>query len=238
MGKLKEILKKIIFGHKYSSTTYVKWLRRKGMTIGDDVDIYVPSKTLIDEQYPWLIKIGNHVRITEGVKLLTHDYSWSVIKTMEGCILGAAGKIVIGDNVFIGMNAIITKNVTIGNNVIIGSGSVVVKDCEDNYVYAGVPAKKIMTINEYAEKRKKAQILEAKELAIAFKDKFNKYPEPNIFHEFFYLFSNNLEVSKNHIFSEKINLCCNPKDTLNYYCSHEAPFKSYQEFMEYCFNGK
>ncbi len=50
------------------------------MKIGNDVEVYVPSKTLIDEQYPWMITIGNHVRITEGVKILTHDYSWFVIK--------------------------------------------------------------------------------------------------------------------------------------------------------------
>ena len=31
-----------------------------------------------------MISIGNHVRITEGVKILTHDYSWSVLKNCRG----------------------------------------------------------------------------------------------------------------------------------------------------------
>ena len=63
------------------------------------------------------------MRITEGVKILTHDYSWSVLKLYEsvsenpGAILGASGTVKIGDNVFIGMNTIITRNVEIGNNV-------------------------------------------------------------------------------------------------------------------------
>ena len=78
-----------------------------------------------------MISIGNHVRITEGVKILTHDYSWSVLKGLKndqgGAILGSSGHVVIGDNVFIGMNTIITRNVKVGNNVIIGVGSVVQK---------------------------------------------------------------------------------------------------------------
>lgn len=45
-----------------------------------------------------------HVRITEGVKILTHDYAWAVLKTETGAILGASGTVKIGDNVFIGMN--------------------------------------------------------------------------------------------------------------------------------------
>lgn len=46
------------------------------------------------------------------------------------------------DNVFIGSNTVIMYDTRIGPNVIIASGSVVVKDCEPNSVYAGVPAKK------------------------------------------------------------------------------------------------
>lgn len=143
---VKEVLKKIAYGKRYSSETYIDYLRRIGVKIGEDCTIYVPSKTLIDEQYPWMITIGNHVRITEGVKILTHDYSWSVLKLYEGvsenpgAILGASGTVEIGDNVFIGMNTIITRNVEIGNNVIIGAGSVVTSSCDHNGVYAGVPA--------------------------------------------------------------------------------------------------
>ena len=63
------------------------------------------------------------------------------------------------------MNAIITRNVVIGNNVVIGAGSVVTGNCEDNGVYAGNPARKIMDIEEYFLKRKSAQLEEAKLLA-------------------------------------------------------------------------
>ena len=48
--------------------------------------------------------------------------------------------IVIGDNCWIGANATICPGVTLGDNVVVGAGAVVVKDCGDNVVIAGVPA--------------------------------------------------------------------------------------------------
>ena len=112
---IKDIYRKLPFGHKATSEDYVNYLRSLGMSIGEDVFFYAPLKTLVDTQYPWQISIGNHVKITQGVILLTHDYSWSVMKRVEsdgqrGCILGASGNLTIGNNVFIGMNAIVLRD--------------------------------------------------------------------------------------------------------------------------------
>lgn len=93
-----------------------------------------------------MIEIGNYVRIAQGVIILTYDCSWYVLKEITGEILGSFGKVKIGNNIFIGMNAIITAGVTIGDNVIIGAGSVVTRDCLFNGVYAENPAKRIMDI--------------------------------------------------------------------------------------------
>lgn len=67
---IKSILRKTAYGYKAESSSYIEHLRSIGMKIGSDCIIYVPTKTLIDEQYPWMITIGDHVRITEGVKIL------------------------------------------------------------------------------------------------------------------------------------------------------------------------
>ena len=220
---VKEVLKKIAYGKRYSSETYIDYLRRIGVKIGEDCTIYVPSKTLIDEQYPWMITIGNHVRITEGVKILTHDYSWSVLKLYEGvsenpgAILGASG------------------TVEIGNNVIIGAGSVVTSSCDHNGVYAGVPAKRIMSIDEYYEKRERAQFNEAKELAVEYFDRYGKRPGKEVFHEYFMLFETAEEAQKNDVFRNKIALCQNELDTVKYMSAHKAMFSSYDEFIEKCF---
>lgn len=63
--------------------------------------------------------------------------------------------IVVGNNVYIGTNAIILLGVTIGNNVVIGAGAVVTKDIPDNSVAVGVPARVIKTADEYLEKLKR-----------------------------------------------------------------------------------
>lgn len=237
---IKEKVKKLVFGTKYSSDSYIKYLKNIGVTIGEDCIIYVPTKTFIDTQYPWLIRIGNHVRITEGVKILTHDYSWSVLKLAEksrGAILGASGCIKIGNNVFIGMDSIITRNVTIGDNVIIGAGSIVTKDCKSNGVYAGNPASKIMEVDEFYSKRAKAQIKEAKTLALEYYKKYGEKPALDVFHEYFMIFSNEKMIQDNLTFREKIKLCDNPDDTLLYLRKNPPAFNSYDEFMRYCFNN-
>lgn len=48
---------------------------------------------------------------------------------------------IIGNNVSVGVGAIILGNISIGDNVTIGAGAVVVKDVPDNCVVAGNPAK-------------------------------------------------------------------------------------------------
>lgn len=49
----------------------------------------------------------------------------------------------LGDNVYMGAGAKIIGNVKIGNNVKIGAMSLVLKDCDENSTYVGIPAKKI-----------------------------------------------------------------------------------------------
>ena len=58
------------------------------------------------------------------------------------------GRVVIGDFVYLGNNALVMPGVTIGNNVLVAAGSVVTKSIPDNVVVAGNPAKYICTIDE------------------------------------------------------------------------------------------
>jgi acetyltransferase-like isoleucine patch superfamily enzyme len=49
--------------------------------------------------------------------------------------------VIIGDNVWIGMNATVLKGVTIGDNSVVAAGAVVVKSVPPNVVVAGNPAR-------------------------------------------------------------------------------------------------
>jgi acetyltransferase-like isoleucine patch superfamily enzyme len=54
----------------------------------------------------------------------------------------------IGDNVWIGMNAVILKGVTVGENSVVAAGSVVTKSVEPNTVVAGNPAAVVKRFRE------------------------------------------------------------------------------------------
>lgn len=239
--ELRSLIKRIIYGYRYNSDTYISHLRKKGVKIGKNVYFYSPIKTIIDEQYPWMISIGNDVRITSGVTILTHDYSWCVLKKspnpmINGAVIGASGKVTIGDNVFIGMNATILRNVTIGNNVIIGCSSVVVDDCEENFVYAGNPARKICLIDDFYNKRKDNMLHEAKTLAIEYKKSFGKLPPKDVLREYFMLFENGSTVKQNSEFLNVLSLMGNYEDSLNYITNNTPQFNGYDEFLNYCFS--
>ncbi len=103
---------------------------------------------------PWLIEIGENCLITQNVRFLNHDGSVNMVRRLDEKYKDVLkfGKIVVGSNVFIGANSIIMPNVSVGSNAIIAACSCVTKDIPSGEVWGGVPAKKIGTIEDYAEK--------------------------------------------------------------------------------------
>ena len=241
---LRYILRKIRRREHASSEDLLSFLRKKGAEIGEDVFVYDVSNTMLDKSAPFLLKIGNHVRIAGGTKILTHDYAWSVLKhyapegIQAGAVLGAQSPVEIGDCVFIGMNSIITRGVKIGSNVIIGAGSVVTRDCPSNGVYAGNPAKQIMTIEEYYNKRKSLQFTEAKEIVRCYRRRFHKDPPKEVFAEYFMLFSTRKEAEENETFRTKLKLMDNWEDSLNYMDENPPMFRDYETFLSVCYGGE
>ena len=134
---------------------YADFLKKRGYFIGNECEIY---KTVNFGSEPYLITIGNHVRLNDGVQLITHEGGFWVLRkdyNTENNIFKDAdkfGKIKIGNNVHVGTNAIIMPDVTIGDNSIIGCGAIVTHDVEQNSVVVGVPARKIESIDEFAAK--------------------------------------------------------------------------------------
>lgn len=133
-----------------------KYLRKKGCRIGENVVINGDLSIFGTE--PYLISIGKDSLIASGVKIITHDGGVRVLNNLRCFNNEKADKIapvIIGDNVYIGTNAMIMPGVTIGNNVIVGAGSIVTKDIESNVVVVGIPAKIICSIEDYYQKNKK-----------------------------------------------------------------------------------
>jgi acetyltransferase-like isoleucine patch superfamily enzyme len=157
---MNEIVKKIVFRLVFLFDYYfihhanpISYLRRQGAVIGKDCDILCGVWGFGTE--PYLIHIGDNVTLAGGVMLVTHDGATRVYRSSDSRWkpgTGLYGKIKIGNNVFIGTNALVLPGVEIGDNVVIGAGSVVTKAVPSNQVVAGNPAKMISTVDEYREK--------------------------------------------------------------------------------------
>lgn len=140
---------------------YLDILRKSGVQIGEHCEIY---KSASFGSEPYLISIGNHVRINTGVQFVTHDGGLWVLRDSNAGYgdefkdADKFGKIIIHDNVHIGTNSIIMPGVEIGENVIVGCGAVVTKSIPPNEIWGGTPARKIEGLDEYVEKVRKKYV--------------------------------------------------------------------------------
>lgn len=125
------------------------WLCRfAGLNIAEPWSVFIGKGVHFDDISPENITIGRNVRITSGVSILNHFLDVRHTPTEEKPFQFLNGKVVIGDNVFIGLNAIICKPVTIGRCVVIGAGTIVTRDVPPYAVAVGVPAR---VIGEYGK---------------------------------------------------------------------------------------
>jgi acetyltransferase-like isoleucine patch superfamily enzyme len=142
MNNLKKIMRWMIhwLGNGLRGIQYI-YLRMAGVRIGRNTMISLHAK--IDVRRGQVI-IGDNCHITYGCVILSHDYAARILGKEKD---PEAGKVIIGNNVFIGVNSVILPNVTIGDNSIIGAGSVVNCDIPPKVVAAGNPIKILKYLN-------------------------------------------------------------------------------------------
>lgn len=116
--------------------------------MGNDCSVWFNAVIRGDVNF---IKIGNKVNIQDGA--IIHG-TYEKAGTTIGCSVSIGhGAIVHGctveDNVLIGMRAVIMDNAIIHSNSIIAAGAVVLEGTiiESGSIYAGIPAKKIKSID-------------------------------------------------------------------------------------------
>lgn len=138
-------------------------LRLSGCVIGSNVVFYPGVKI----NPPCCLKLGSHVDLAWGVIITTSGrvqigdrtligYN-SVISSANhnipanyGRIFGSGHtkqKVMIGKDVWVGANCVITAGVTIGDGAVIAAGSVVTKDVEPFSIVGGVPNRLIKKRN-------------------------------------------------------------------------------------------
>lgn len=89
------------------------------------------------------VNIGNNVQISANcvISATTHPLE----KDKRSIQINK--KVIICDNVWIGMSALILPGVTIGKNSIVGAGSVVTKNVPADQIWIGNPAKFYKEVN-------------------------------------------------------------------------------------------
>ena len=153
------MIKKIISRLKYyyanrSKPAKVEYLRSLGAKIGDGTELNCNTTAFGTE--PYLIEVGKLCLFASGVQFFTHDGGVAVLNRLgvwgEGIERDKIGRIKIGNNVYIGTNALVMPGVEIGDNCVIGAGAIVSKNIPSNSVAVGIPAKVICSVEEYAER--------------------------------------------------------------------------------------
>lgn len=115
--------------------------RMHGVQFSDWKTSFLGEDVFFDDIYPASIRVGKNARLTAGVRVLAHYFDTRFEPTIERPFRFYQGKVVIGDNVFIGVNAVIAKPVIIGDGAVIGANSVVVFDIPENAIAVGTPAR-------------------------------------------------------------------------------------------------
>lgn len=124
---------------------------------------------------PYLISIGDNFYSSRNVQFITHDGSINVLRRLykkyEAADLFA--NIKVGNNVFLGFGVTILPGSIIEDNVIVGAASLVKGRLQSNSVYAGSPARRICSLDEYLEKNESAFVY-TKKMPLAKKTKIIK----------------------------------------------------------------
>lgn len=227
-----ELIKKLLYRERYNSQTYIDYLRKKGVHIGEHTVFFSPRTNVVDDNRPYLLKIGSRCKIAAGVTILAHDYSISVLRPVYHFITDdSTRQTVIGDNCFLGINSVIMGGVKIGNNVIVGTGAIVTKDVPDNSVVAGIPARVISTLDDFYKRKQKSQIEDAFVLANTIRKEFHRDPTIREMGNFASLFIiRNDESLKKYL---KTNLSGDVEEEIKSdFFTTKPVFRSFEEFLE------
>lgn len=112
----------------YRSNTAIRVRDNAELSIGSGTTLNSGSIITCREK----INIGNNVLIGPNVMIFDNDHDYKSKNLFHNFI---TRPIVIGDNVWIGANALILKGTTIGENSVIGGGAIVRGNVPENCLY-------------------------------------------------------------------------------------------------------
>lgn len=213
---------------------YIKYLRKSGVKVGDNVIFRRPRHSRVDVTRPSLISIGDNVDMNMNFQILTHDWACGVFRNVYSDFVNSSGKVTIGNNIYFGTNVVVLKGVTIGDNCVIGAGSIVTRDIPANSVATGIPCKVVCTLKEYFQKRKAKGLAEAVEYVRSIYERFGRRPFPEEMREEFIYFVDKDNIEDYPEIPIKFQLGEGYEGWLK---THKAMFRSFDEFVDYALNN-
>lgn len=222
----------LFYPNTWNNEAFIEYLRNKGAIIGENTRFISPSRCSIDPGRLDYIKIGNNCCLSV-VSILAHDYSWyTFLESKNDVLPDAGGEVVIGNNCFIGYEALILKDTRIGDNVIIGARSVVKGTIPSNTVWAGVPARQICTIDDLYRKRTDNRINDALMRRNHIKEKRQRNPVVNEMGLFSLLFLERTnENYLKYIKDQEFNGIKDSPLLREYFFSSTPVFSSFEQFL-------
>lgn len=119
----------------------IKMHRWRGVHIGEHS--YVAQQCCIDNAYPELVFIGDHVGINQGTTILAHTNANAVF---EDIVPNIAAPVIVHHHALCGINSILLPGAEIGEYSIVTAGSVVNHKIPPCNIVQGNPAKAIFNI--------------------------------------------------------------------------------------------
>lgn len=134
-----------------------RWDKARTLAFGEGTSIYDTAYVFGDVnvgERTWIgpftvldgsggLSIGNNCTISSGVQIYSHDtVAWA---TSGGTAPYEYAETRIGDNCYIGPNAVVAKGVTIGNGAVVGANSLVLADVPPGARVGGSPARPLST---------------------------------------------------------------------------------------------
>jgi acetyltransferase-like isoleucine patch superfamily enzyme len=98
------------------------------------------------------VTVGDYVILAQNVVVSGLNHSYEDVTVPPRLQKVITKPINIGDNVWIGANAVVTAGITIGKHSVVGAGSVVTRDIPEYCVAVGNPARIIKTYDFEANK--------------------------------------------------------------------------------------
>ncbi len=134
---------------RVDGTMWAGYLRRHGglHAVGERCSIQA-NVVFTDPAY---VRIGHNVHLS-GCTIFGHDGVVNMLAGLGDRLVDKVGPVTIGNDVFIGHQAVLMPGVRVGNFCVVAAGAVVTADVPDGSVVGGVPARVIGRTRDLRER--------------------------------------------------------------------------------------